>query len=306
MAWNATAVEHRDCRVRRDSHCVPILIMPSSIDPPNPRARRRPRLDKRLGQHHLVDGRLCRPVVDWLLPVQAGPAVASSATVLEIGPGGGVLTRELLATGAKVLAAELDLHWAAYLARERHPRLSLVALDAMEIDPTRLPAGTLVAGNLPYNVGTAILERLLPHHEQIARIGVMVQKEVADRLVARPGDKAYSALSVLVAARAEARMLAIVKPGSFRPPPKVTSAFVGLTLRAPSVPESAMPAVERTIKAAFGQRRKTLRNSLGSVFGRDEALAMLSAADIDPIRRAETLSLADFVRLAGCLDPSSR
>jgi 16S rRNA (adenine1518-N6/adenine1519-N6)-dimethyltransferase len=246
----------------------------------------------------LVDGRLCRPLVDWLLPVSANSA---AATVLEIGPGGGVLTRELLATGARVLAAELDLHWAAHLAREHHPRLSIVAVDALALDPTRLPPGTLVTGNLPFNVGTVILERLLPHHKRIVRIGVMVQKEVADRLVARPGDKAYGALSVLVAAYAETRMLATVKPGSFRPPPKVAAAFIGLRLRPPPVDEGQMPALERTIKAAFGQRRKTLRNSLGAVFGRDQALAMLDTAGIDPRRRAETLTLADFVRLADSL-----
>lgn len=103
---------------------------------------------------------------------------------------------------------------------------------------------------------------------------------------------------MLVAAYARVRMLAVVKPGSFRPPPKVAAAFVGMTLGPPPVAEASMPHLVAVIKAAFGQRRKTLRNSLGVVFGRDQALTMLAGADIDSGRRAETLDLADFVRLA--------
>lgn len=263
--------------------------VPRSNRTRRPRPSKRPRLNKSLGQHHLVDGALCRPLVDWLEP--------AGETVLEIGPGGGVLTRELLAARARVLAIERDPEWAFHLAARRLPNLALAVSDALDLDPRQLAPGTLVAGNLPFNVGTKILEGLLPHGERVPRIGVMVQKEVADRLVARPGDGAYGALSVLVAAYARVRTLAVVKPGSFRPPPKVAAAFVGLTLGPPPVPAASMPRLERVIKAAFGQRRKTLRNSLGAVFGRARALAMLDAAGIDSGRRAETLGLDDYVRL---------
>jgi len=263
-------------------------------------ARARPRLDKRLGQHHLRDSRLCGPLVRWLLGSEQD--AGRGTTVLEIGPGGGVLTRALLDAGARVLAVELDLAWAAYLARHqrRGPGagpLAIVALDILRLDPRRLPAGALVAGNLPFGVGTAILGRFLPHHERVARMAVMVQKEVAERLVAGPGDAAYGALSVWVAAYADACLLGTVKPGSFEPPPKVAAAFVGLRPKPPPLPAAAMPALERIIRSAFGQRRKTLRNSLGARWGKHRAQALLMAAGIDPARRAETLDLGDFLRL---------
>lgn len=258
-------------------------------------ATTRPLLRKRFGQHHLTDARLCRPLVAWLAP--------AGCSVLEIGPGGGVLTRALLDAGARVLAVERDLAWACHLHGEHLPGLSLAALDALDLEPRRLAPGTLVAGNLPFNVGTKLLERLLPHGDRLPRIGVMVQKEVADRLVAAVGDAAYGALSVLVRAYADAVLLATIKPGSFRPPPKVSAAFVGLALHPPPVPPAHMARAETVIKAAFGQRRKTLRNSLGAVFGREAAGAMLAAAGIDPGRRAETLGLEDFVALAAAPVP---
>ncbi|HBL25415.1 MAG TPA: hypothetical protein DD490_01100, partial [Acidobacteria bacterium] len=147
-----------------------------------------PHLKKSLGQNHLVDGAICRPLVHFLQP--------EGRRVLEIGPGGGILTAELLAAGAQVTGWELDLGWAAELRRRQRDRvaggaLSLVVGDALEIAWDRLAAPTLVAGNLPYNVATAILERLLPHHATVPRAAFLVQKEVADRLVAGPRDEAY-------------------------------------------------------------------------------------------------------------------
>jgi 16S rRNA (adenine1518-N6/adenine1519-N6)-dimethyltransferase len=249
-----------------------------------------PRLKKSLGQHHLIDGALCRPLVQFL--------GAEGQQVLEIGPGGGVLTAELLAAGARVLGWELDLEWAAVLRRRFPvPALSLVVGDALEIDWRRLPSPMLVAGNLPYNVATAILERLLPHHERIPRAAVLVQKEVAERLVARPRDEAYGSLSVLVAACAEARILGRLRPGSFRPPPKVDSAFVGFTLHPPPVPADELPGFLRTVRLAFGQRRKTLRNALASGWGREKAERVLKEAGLPEKARAEELGLNDFLAI---------
>ena len=252
-----------------------------------------PRLKKALGQHHLTDGRLVRPLVEFLAP--------AGARVLEVGPGGGVLTAELLAAGAKVVGWELDLAWAAALRRRlgdhEGPALAVVVGDALEVEWGRLPAPTLVAGNLPYNVATAIVERLLPAWQRVPRAAFLVQKEVAERIVARPGEEGYGSFSVVVAAYAAARMLGRVKPGSFRPPPKVDSAFVGLELRPPPLPEAAMPAFLATVRLAFAQRRKTLRNALAAGWGREAAEAALAAAGVPGTARAEELGIAELLAI---------
>jgi len=276
-------------------------------DSENSARPRRPPLRKSLGQHHLVDGALCRPLIQFLsLP----GTNLEGRRVLEIGPGGGVLTRELLAAGARVWGWELDLAWAATLRhRLPDPRLSLVVADALELPWSRLgerlKEPTLVAGNLPYNVATAILERLLPHHESVPRAAFLLQREVAERLVARPGDGAYGALSVIVAAHAEARILGRLRPGSFSPPPKVESAYVGLTLHPPPLPQDRMPAFLDLVHLAFNQRRKTLRNALAARWGREEAEAVLRRAGVDGGRRAEELGLGEWVGLTAAAASAS-
>lgn len=249
---------------------------------------RTPLLKKSLGQHHLVDGAICRPLVSFLEP--------AGRRVLEVGPGGGVLTAELLAAGARVIGWELDLDWAAVLRRRLSGEdLALVVGDALEIGWSRLPAPTLVAGNLPYNVGTAIIERLLPHHAAVPRAAFLVQKEVADRLVARPREEAYGSLSVIVAAWARARILGRVRPGSFRPPPKVDSAFVGFELHPPPLPPEEMPAFVAFVRLGFGQRRKTLRNALAAGLGKEKAGAVLTTAGMPDKVRAEELGLEELL-----------
>jgi 16S rRNA (adenine1518-N6/adenine1519-N6)-dimethyltransferase len=251
---------------------------------------RKPPLKKALGQHHLVDGSLCRPLVGFLAP--------AGERVLEIGPGGGVLTAELLAAGARVLGWELDPEWALHLRRRLpDPNLTLVVGDALEIAWDRLPAPTLAAGNLPYNVATVILERLLPHHARVPRAAFLVQKEVADRIVAPPATDAYGSFSVIVAAFARPRLLGKVRPGSFRPPPKVDSAFVGLELQPPPLPDAEMPAFVKMVRLAFAKRRKTLRNSLASGWGKERAEAVLAAAGIPELARAEELGLGEFLKI---------
>ena len=218
--------------------------------------------------------------------------------MVEIGPGGGILTAELLAAGAKVLAWELDLDWAAVLHRRLpDPRLALVVGDALEIAWERLPAPTLVAGNLPYNVATAIIEDLLPHHARIPKAAFLVQKEVADRIVAAPASDAYGSFSVIVVAYARPRILGRVKPGSFRPPPKVDSAFVGLELHPPPLPEKEMPDFIALVRLAFAQRRKTLRNALAAGWGRERTEAVLAGAGIPERARAEELGIGEFLRI---------
>ncbi|MEM1205259.1 MAG: 16S rRNA (adenine(1518)-N(6)/adenine(1519)-N(6))-dimethyltransferase RsmA [Acidobacteriota bacterium] len=256
----------------------------------------RPAYRKRFGQHHLVSVDLCRPLFEFLQP--------ADWPVVEIGPGGGVLTGGLLDAGARVLALEVDLDWAAYL-RCRLPAAQLVAMDALAFPWGRLREPTLVAGNLPFNVGTRIIGDLLvaasARPDLLPRLGFMVQKEVADRLTAAPGDGAYGALSVLVAASARARRLGNVAPGSFRPPPKVAAAFVGLEPRPAPLDAADMVAFRSTVHLAFGQRRKTLRNALAAGVGRGRAEAALTTAGIDPRRRAETVDLEGFLALHAAL-----
>jgi len=269
-----------------------------------------PRRRKSLGQHHLKDGRVCRPLVEFL-HLEADPRV------LEVGPGGGILTRELLGAGARVFAFELDVAWAFDLPRRARASLfgndeplalAIVAADALEIAWERLPPGMRVAGNLPYNVGTPIVERLLRGAPLGTRAAFLLQREVVDRIVARPGDDAYGALSILVALRARATRLGIVKPGAFVPPPKVDSAFVGFETVAPPLAPDALDGFERLVRFAFSKRRKSLSNALAEGLGREPARAALAAAGVDPRRRAEELGLEELVALfhaARALDQSS-
>lgn len=256
--------------------------------------RRQPSLKKRLGQHHLIRPEACAPVLAFLRP--------EGERVLEIGPGGGVLTGELLAAGARVDALEIDLEWGLGLARPSgDDRLRVVVADATRVDLGRWPAGTLAAGNLPYNVATVLIRRLVRHPEVFPRAAFLVQREVAQRLVAAPGSGDYGALTVLVGARARTRWLGRVRPGAFRPPPRVEGAFVGLELRPPPLPESEMGRLTETVHAAFATRRKTVRNALAARWGRERAESALEAAGLEAGRRAEDLDLADFLALTAAL-----
>lgn len=251
--------------------------------------RRKPSYKKRFGQHHLRHGGLCRPLLEYLRP--------DGRTVVEIGPGGGVLTAELLSDAARVIALEVDVEWAAHLRRVLpSDRLSVWVVDALDFPWQRLPGPTLVTGNLPFNVGTPIIESVLTQVGTVDRAAFMVQKEVAERLVAKPGDAAYGALSVLVSAQAEVTYLGSLSARSFRPPPRVDAAYVGFSLRRSMAPEDAQ-TLRAVVHQAFAQRRKTLRNSLSSGWGKGLTDSVLTTAGIDGGRRAETLSLEEFQRL---------
>ena len=249
----------------------------------------RPRLKKRLGQHHLVDGTWCAPSISFLKP--------SGRRVLEIGPGGGVLTAELLGAGAQVVACELDLEWAFAVRREIvSTRFSLVVADALDIAWKRVPEETLVAGNLPYSVAGEIVLRLL-QESSVQQAAFLIQKEVADRLVAPPGTKAYGALTLLTAIYADVTMLGSVPRTFFRPQPKVDGAFVGVTRRPPPVELTEIEELSTVIRIAFAHRRKTVRNSCAAQWGRQSAEWILEKAGINPKLRAEVLSLSDIVKI---------
>ena len=273
---------------------MPSVVPGSRLLPCRPvagRHRGTPPLQRSLGQHHLRHPGSAAPAVDFLN--------VAGRSVVEIGPGGGVLTRLLLERGAsRVIACELDLLWTMELRRRiADPRLVLVAGDGCDLCYERAPATTRIAGNLPYNVATRIVLAVLERAPVGARAAFLVQREVADRLTAEPGESDYGGLSVVVAARATARRLSVVPPGSFVPPPAVTSAFVGLERVAPPVDETEWSAFAGFVRTAFSQRRKTLLNNFRSSVGRPAVAAALAALDLPPKARAESLGLSEFVGL---------
>ena len=249
---------------------------------------------KALGQNFLLDEQL----LDRIARV---PGPLEGQRVYEVGPGPGGLTRALLRAGAEVVAVERDrraLPALAELSEAFGGRLRAIEGDALAVDEAaEAGAGAHIVANLPYNVGTALLVRWLGGEEWPpfwASLTLMFQQEVAERIVARPGTPAYGRLAVLAQWRSEARIALKVHRSAFVPPPKVMSAVVHTVPAA--MPEGVRAAtLERLTAAAFGQRRKMLRQSLKGLPGALEALA---AAGIDAERRAETLSVAEFVEVA--------
>ncbi|GAB4470922.1 MAG: 16S rRNA (adenine(1518)-N(6)/adenine(1519)-N(6)) -dimethyltransferase RsmA [Erythrobacter tepidarius] len=250
---------------------------------------------KALGQNFLLDEQL-------LARIAALPGDLAGARVLEVGPGPGGLTRALLRAGAKVTAIEMDRRCLPALAElgEAFPgQLTVIEGDALALDHNALMGNAPfhVLSNLPYNVGTALFVRWLGGEAWPPlwhSLTLMFQREVADRIVASAGDDAYGRLAVLAQWRAEARLAMKVHRSAFTPPPKVMSAIVHVTPTA--MPEGVSArTLERLTEAAFGQRRKMLRQSLKGVPGALEALESLG---IDETRRAETINVAEFVAIA--------
>jgi 16S rRNA (adenine1518-N6/adenine1519-N6)-dimethyltransferase len=249
---------------------------------------------KRLGQHFLLDLNLTRRIARAALPLDGG-------TVIEVGPGPGGLTRALLLEGAThVVAVEVDpraISALTELQAASRGRLQLVEADALEMSPEELgPAPRRIVANLPYNISTALLVRWLHAADSISDMVLMFQKEVVDRLVARPRTKDYGRLSVLAQHVCEVKPLFDIAPSAFVPPPKVTSAVVRLTPRPASDRLADLRPLERVTAAAFGQRRKMLRGSLSGLLA--DPVPILERLGLSPTARAEELSVADFVRLS--------
>lgn len=253
-----------------------------------------------LGQHFLLDGNLTARIAR-----QAGDLAGRE--VVEVGPGPGGLTRALLASPAtRVVAVEIDpravdaMH---ALAEAVGPRLEVVEGDALARDLTALVAAPRqIVANLPYNIATPLLVGWLRQAAAWERLTLMFQAEVAERICAAPGTAAYGRLAVLAQWCATAELRLHLPPAAFVPPPKVASAVVVLTPHAEQPPPALFAAMERLTAAAFGQRRKMLRGALKSLGG----AALLERAGIDPVRRAETLAVAEFDRLARLIDTAPR
>jgi 16S rRNA (adenine1518-N6/adenine1519-N6)-dimethyltransferase len=256
-----------------------------------------------LGQHFLRDATAARRIVELIAPT-------ARDVVVEIGPGRGALTEPLVSTGARIVALEIDPGLAAGL-RDRFagaPRVEILAADARTFDYASLqgrrpdPEGrVLVAGNLPYSAGKAILTALVEAGTAIDEMVLMLQREVAERIAAAPGSRVYGSLSVLTQIACDVRLAFDVPPGAFQPPPRVDSAVIHLRVRAaPPVDIADVARFRAVVRAAFSQRRKSLANALaaGLGIGAARARGIAASADIDPRRRAETLSIAEFARLS--------
>ena len=249
-----------------------------------------PRAKKRFGQHFLHDAHVVARIVAAFAP-------KPDDCVVEIGPGPGALTKPLLDALPQLHVVELDRDWVGRLRQDYPPaRLQVHAADALRFDFAALaPAGgqLRLIGNLPYNISTPLLFHLIAQRHAIQDMLFMLQREVVERLVAAPGGKDYGRLSVMVQWYCDIERVLNVGAGAFRPPPKVESAVVRLRPRAPrmAVDEARFA---RIVQAAFATRRKTLRNSLRD-YVTPETMQRIG---IDPMRRAETLSLEEFARLS--------
>lgn len=251
------------------------------------------RARKRFGQHFLHDPAVIERIVAAIAPRR-------DEALVEIGPGQGALTAPVFAASGALDVIEIDRDLAATLQLRyaAQPGLRLHVADALEFDYSALARvrgqRLRIIGNLPYNISTPLLFRLLAHGAQIADMHFMLQKEVVDRIVAAPGSRQYGRLGVMLAPRVRVLRVLEIGPGAFRPAPRVRSALLRLEV-SPDYPDwAAGPHYAAVVAAAFGQRRKTLRNALAALLDATQ----IAAAGIDPGARAETLAPAQFGRLA--------
>ena len=250
---------------------------------------------KSLGQHFLLDLNITRKIARLA-------EVGEGDLVIEVGPGPGGLTRALLETGARVVAVEKDARFLPLLAElaDAAPGALVVRHeDALLTAEAAIAEGRpcAIVSNLPYNVGTPLLIKWLTGPFTPASMTLMFQKEVAERIVAEPGSEAYGRLAVIAQATSEARLVMDVPARAFTPPPKVASAVVRLVPHSPRPPQPLLDALQQVTAAAFGQRRKMLRASLKPLGGE----ALCQSVGLDAQRRAETLTIAEFLDLAGAV-----
>ena len=255
------------------------------------------KFSKSLGQNFLIDASIVQGIVD-------AAEIKPGDRVLEIGPGIGTLTQGLAEAGAEVKAVELDKKLPAVLAEtlKAYDNVTVIPGDILKVNIKEImgEGPFKVAANLPYYITTPILMTLLERHLPITHMVTMVQKEVADRMIAKPGSRIYGALSVAVQYYTEPQIVLDVPPRSFIPAPEVDSVVIACKVREnPAVKVISEKMFFRVVKAAFGQRRKTLANALrGGGFPKEQVRDVMESAGIDLTRRGETLSLAEFAVLA--------
>lgn len=250
---------------------------------------------KRFGQHFLHETHIIQRIVDEVDP-------QPQDALLEIGPGLGALTADLIGSGASVHAIEIDRDCITALQDKwgQMPHFTIHQADALEFDYKQLVNSNQclrLVGNLPYNVATPLMVGLMDHISLFSDMHVMVQLEVAERMVARPGTPHFGRLAVWLQYFCDAKLLFRVSPGAFRPPPKVMSAVVRLVPKADREQVASLVLFNALVKRAFGQRRKMLRTSLRPWVTED----MLQEADLDPLDRPQNVLVSGFIRLANVL-----
>jgi len=261
---------------------------------------RLPRAKKSLGQNFLSDKNFVNEIVN-------AAHISPDDVVIEIGPGRGALTEQLVEKAQKVIAVELDRELAPML-RERfadRPNFSVIEADALTIDFAEFGSDLILIANLPYYISTAILMRLITYRRRFSRMVLMFQREVVDRMTAEPGDSERGYLTVITEAFLEVERLFDVPPTAFKPVPKIWSSVVRLTPRDTRFFDGRETEFETLVSAAFLQKRKTLQNNLrraAAELGIKNISELLEAAKIEPSRRAETLSIDEWVRLLAALN----
>jgi len=253
------------------------------------------RAKKRFGQNFLQDDLIIDRICGSVRPT-------AGQSLIEIGPGHGVLTKRLVHNTPDMTIIELDRDLIPNLRRLLPSSVNIIEADVLTVDFNDFVAPLMIVGNLPYNISTPLLFRLFELGTRVAAMTFMLQKEVVDRMGAVPNTKAYGRLSVMAQYHCEIEKLFDVPPTAFKPAPKVTSAVVQLRPHAPPPhPATNLKTLSDILVAAFGQRRKTLRNSLSSLLTTDQ----LKALAIDPSERAESLTVADYVRCANFLSQNA-
>jgi 16S rRNA (adenine1518-N6/adenine1519-N6)-dimethyltransferase len=263
------------------------------------------RARKRFGQHFLEAA--------WVRKVAGVVDAEPDDVILEIGPGRGALTRVLAASGARIVAVEIDRDLAGELEAAAPPNVQIVRGNVLDVDWADITGRTRmrIVGNLPYNISSPILMKLVDLHRRTGLVSdavVMLQREVADRVSAKPGTKDYGVLSVVVQLHATVDQVLALPPGAFRPTPKVMSSVIRLRFGPPRADVADIDLLERLVKGMFTQRRKTLSNALKTFAETAGASATdaLARAGIDPQRRPETLALDEVARLANVFVQAGR
>lgn len=251
---------------------------------------------KSLGQHFLTDLNIARRIAETISEPELPESAKQygSLPVMEIGPGMGMLTRFLIEGNRDVTAIELDSESVEYLHREM-PDLRVIEGDFLKMNLNEIIPGQMaLIGNYPYNISSQIFFKVLDYKEKIPVVAGMLQKEVAERICAKPGGKVYGILSVLLQAWYDCEYLFNVSPGVFSPPPKVMSGVLRLTRNSRTDLGVDEKVFKNVVKTSFGQRRKTLRNSLGGILGADNPVMKEEIMTLRP----ERLSVEDFIYLA--------